>query len=159
MSVWLSRYDAGIVGLSFSLLCLSCLFVTRGYKYLCIVASGTIRFLFRPCYLLVICVGLIAALRRRYRLSLFLFFAPFLYLRDERLGVLLPLCLQFYLFCCYRLCNFCREARCVDADVIGNFLLFCCFRLFILWRDDWCVSFLFYFPVNSLALLIPNRPS
>ena len=74
-------------------------------------------------------------------------------------------CRRFYLFHCYRLGNSCREACCVDAAVLGNFLLFRCCCLVILWRYDQCVdavvnvSFLFYFPLNSLALLRPTRPS
>ena len=49
-----------------------------------------------------------------------LLFIPFLYIRDELLGVLLPLCRQFYLFF-NRLGNLCREAHCGDAAVIRQF--------------------------------------
>ena len=54
------------------------------------MAAGTARFLFRHCYLSVIRVGLIGALRRWYRLILF-FPVLFLYLRDERIGAGTPL--------------------------------------------------------------------
>ena len=33
----------------FYLLCLSCIFVTRGLNYLCVVVAGSVCFLFRPC--------------------------------------------------------------------------------------------------------------
>ena len=33
----------------FYLLCISCLFVTRGLEDLCVVVAGSVRFLFRPC--------------------------------------------------------------------------------------------------------------
>ena len=44
-----------------------------------------------------------------------LLFMTFLYLQDELLGVLTPLCHHFYLVCFYRLVNSCREACCKDA--------------------------------------------
>ena len=50
----------------FNLLYISCLFVTRVLKNLCVVAAETVSFLFRPCEFSVLRVGLIAALRRWY---------------------------------------------------------------------------------------------
>ena len=104
---------------------------TDGREDWCIVATGTVRFLFRCCNLSLICVGLIGALQLCYRLILFLFLVPFLYLRYERIDALMPLLPSIFPFFCYRLGNLCREARCVDAAVTVNFSFFVAIVLLI----------------------------
>ena len=63
----------------FNLLCLSCLFVMRGLKDLCVVAAGTVRCFLSSLLSFVLRFRLIAALRCWYRLSQFLSFLPLLY--------------------------------------------------------------------------------
>ena len=159
MSGWLARYDSGTVWFSFYPLCLSCLLVTRGLKDLCVVASGTVRFLFRRCYLSVLRVGLIDALWCWYQLNIFLFFVTFLYLCDERLGVLTPLCRYFFPFLLLLSCKFmqrgsvCRR-RCYRKFYTFSLLSSCYFVMRWLVRRFRCYrQFYFLFSCKFVSTI------
>ena len=88
-----------------------------------------------------------------------LLFMPLLYLHDELLGVLTPLCRHFFLVRCYRLGSLFREACGEDATVIRNFSPF---SLFSSWYfvKSWLVhrcrgyrQFFFYFPVKCVSTI------
>ena len=60
-----------------------------------------------------------------------LLFMPFLYLRDELLGVLTPLCRHFYFFLCYLIGIRAEKLATKTPLLFGNFLLIRCFHLVI----------------------------
>ena len=119
---------------------LSCLFVTRALLDLCVVAAGSVRFLFHPCQPSVLRVGLIAVLRRWYPLGLFYFLCLSCIFMTSCSVCWHHFAVTFSLFVVIVL-EICAERLVAKTPLLfGIFLLFRCFRLDILWRADWCID-------------------